>query len=263
MERNIKTNKQEFTLVVKISTTSKQNLRVIFADTDYKNTEYTNRNIIINGIATFYIQVPLCNDNAKLIIYNDDIGNIPSASDNTFKLLECFMIPLEKRFDLIDYKESGLASYLDFCQRFCITAGWIPTDTYRSDDYRYMIQFLPDIISSEYPYQPLNTSARICKDDGVIQVSQKKFESMTVPMRMIILLHEYSHFFVNDNIEDETEADLNGLSIYLGLGFPRIDAQNAFTDAFLGAPYEMNMERMQIIQDFIEHYDESRIVIIP
>ena len=263
MEKQIKTNKQQFTLVCQVSTASKQNLRVILTDTDYQNTEYTNRNIIINGVATFYIQVPLCNNNAKLIIYNEATGNVPSQSDSTFRLLKCFMIPLEKRFDLVDYKETGLASYLDFCQRFCLTAGWIPSDTYRSDDYRYMIQYLPDIFSSDYPYQPLNTSARICKDYGIIQASQKQFEVMTVPMRMVILLHEYAHFFVNNDIEDETEADLNALTIYLGLGYPRIDAQNAFTDAFLGAAYPMNMDRMQIIQDFIKHFDESQIVIIP
>ena len=263
MEKLIKTNKQEFSLVVRVSTASKQTLRVILADTDFINTQYTNRSLIVNGVVTFYINVPICNDNAKLIIYNEATGNIPSQSDSSFKLLEYFKVPLEKRFDLIDYKETGLASYLDFCQRFCLTAGWIPCDTYRSDDYRYIIQFLPDIMSSDYPHQPLNTSARICKDDGVIQVSQKKFESMTVPMRMIILLHEYSHFFVNNDIEDETEADLNGLTIYLGLGYPRIDAQNAFSEAFYGAPNLMNMERNQILQDFIQHFDESKIVIIP
>lgn len=232
-------------------------------DTDYANTEYTNRILTVNGVVTFFIQVPLCGKNAKLIIYNDDIGNIPSQSDPTFKVLECYMVPLEKRYDLIDYRENGLASFLDFCQRFCVNAGWLPTGTYRSDDSRYIIEFLPDILSDEPPYLPLNTSSRIAKDNGVIQVSQKKFETMTVPMRMVILCHEYSHFFVNINMEDETEADCNGLTIYLGLGYPRIDAKNAFTDAFMGADTEMNMERMQVIQDFIDHFDSSKIVIVP
>ncbi len=265
MEKLIRIGKdEEFSLVVKVSTASKQNLRVILADTTNINTEYTNRSLTVNGVATFYIQVPLSNEGtAKLIIYNEGTGNIPSLSDNTFKVLDCFKIPLEKRFDIIDYKDSGLAGYLNFCQRFCLSAGWIPTDEYRSDDYRYIIEYLPDIISSDYPFQPLNTSARINKDNGIIQGSQKKFEAMTVPMRMIILLHEYSHFFVNEDIEDETEADLNGLTIYLGMGFPRIDAQNAFSEAFLGAANLMNMERNEIIQDFIAHFDESKIVIIP
>ena len=249
-----------------MSTTSKQDLRVILKDTDLPNTKYTDRIITVNGVVTFHIQVPLCNDNAKLIIYNENIGNIPSLSDPTFRVLgkgnKPFMIPLEKRFDLIDYNESGLASFIKFAQQFSINAGFMPTGTYWSDDKRYYIEFLPDIISSDPPYMPLNTSSRIAKDNGVIQVSQVKFESMTVPMRFVILCHEFSHYFVNNNIEDETEADLNGLNIYLGLGYPRIDAQNAFADAFMGAPYHMNMERMMIIQDFIKDYDNSKILII-
>lgn len=261
MERLIRTNRQEFTLVVKVSTTSQQDLRVILQDTDLQNTCYTNRILSLNGVATFYIQVPLCNKNAKLIIYNEATGNIPRLSDGTFRILECFMIPLEKRYDLIDYNETGLASFIRFAQKFCMNAGWMNTGTYKSDDGRYFIEFLPDIISSDPPYMPLNTSSRIAKDNGVIQVSQVKFEPMSVPMRFVILCHEYSHYFVNNNIEDETEADLNGLNIYLGLGYPRIDAKNAFTDAFMGAPYDMNMDRMQVIQDFIDHYDSSRIVI--
>ena len=47
-------------------------------------------------------------------------------------------------------------------------------------------------------------------------------------MRMAILLHEFSHFYLNDRMEDETEADLNGLLIYLALGYPRIEAYQSF-----------------------------------
>jgi len=247
---------------VKVSTTSKRDLRVILKDTDYINTEYTNRIITVNGLATFFIQVPLCNKNAVLMIYDESIGNIPSKSDTTFKLVDCYMIPLEKRYDVIDYRETALASFIDFAQRFSINAGFLATGKYRSDDRRYNIEYLADILSDEPPFLPLNTCARIAKDNGIIQVSQKKFETMTVPMRMVILCHEYSHFFVNKNIEDETEADLNGLTIYLGLGYPRIDAKNAFIDAFMGAANEMNMDRMKVIQDFIDHYDESKILIV-
>ncbi len=269
MEIPIKTNREEFTLVVSVLTNSLQDLRVIFKDTDHENTEYTNRILTVKGKATIHIQVPLCDMNAKLVIYNNAIGNIPSLSDPTFKLVKCFKIPLEKRYDIIDYSQSDLARYISFCQRFCITAGWISTGTYKSDPVLgfiqpdpYYIQYLSDIMSSEPPYGTLNTPARICKDNGIIQASQRKFVDMTVPMRMCIMCHEYSHVFVNQDMEDEVEADINGLSIYLGLGFPRIDAQNAFTQAFLGAAYPMNGERMAIIQDFIQHYDESKIVIV-
>jgi hypothetical protein len=66
-------------------------------------------------------------------------------------------------------------------------------------------------------------------------------------MRMAILLHEFSHFYLNENIDDETEADLNGLLIYLGLGYPRIEGYQAFLDVFVDNPSQENKERYEMI----------------
>ena len=84
---------------------------------------------------------------------------------------------------------------------------------------------------------------------------------MTVPMRMVILLHEFSHFYINENIDDESEADLNELRIYLGLGYPRIEASDAFTESFMGAPYEENGRRYELIHRYITDFDSSKILI--
>jgi len=258
----IPTLREEFILVVKVSTFSPQKLRIILKDADANmpNTFYTNRVKTVDGDFTFEINVPLCGMNANLIVYNDEIGNIPAQGDNTFRVTKIFKVPLEKRRDLVDFTDPMLKSYINFCQRFCMNAGVLNSGNYVSDDKRYMIQYMPTITSSETG-ETLNTSARISKSDGVIQVSQEKFVSMTVPMRMIILLHEYSHFFVNNNIEDEIEADMNGLLIYLSLGYPRIEAHTAFTSAFYGAANDLNYERMQTIRKFIADFDSSQIIV--
>jgi len=80
---------------------------------------------------------------------------------------------------------------------------------------------------------------------------------MTVPMRMAILLHEYSHFYLNSDIANETEADLNGLTIYLGLGYPIREAYEAFAKTFIGYPSEQNKQRYDIINRFIREYIEE------
>ncbi len=92
-------------------------------------------------------------------------------------------------------------------------------------------------------------------------MSQDKFDPMTIPMRMIILLHEFSHFFVNKNIEDETEADLNGLIIYLSLGYPKKEADDSFSEAFYGADTPQNRERYQIITQFINDFSNSKTLV--
>jgi hypothetical protein len=80
-------------------------------------------------------------------------------------------------------------------------------------------------------------------------------------MRMAILLHEFAHFYLNENIEDEIEADLNGLLIYLGLGYPRIDGYEAFLRVFEGTPSQENKVRYDVINKFIQDFENKKYVI--
>ena len=105
----------------------------------------------------------------------------------------------------------------------------------------------------------LKTPARISRNQGIIEVSKLKFSKYSVPMRMAILLHEFSHFYLNSDMANETEADLNALIIYLGLGYPRIDAYNVFTQVFHTSPTELNKDRMKIIDDFIRNFENKYI----
>jgi hypothetical protein len=79
---------------------------------------------------------------------------------------------------------------------------------------------------------------------------------------MAILLHEFSHVYLNDNVDDEVEADLNGLLIYLGLGYPRIEAFEVFAKTFDGAPTEQNKIRYDKIVNFIDDFENQKIASI-
>jgi hypothetical protein len=85
--------------------------------------------------------------------------------------------------------------------------------------------------------------------------SGKQFLDFTVPNRKAILLHEFSHVYLNDNVDDEVEADLNGLLIYLGLGYPRIEAFEVFAKTFLNAPSDLNQMRYEKIKNFIDNFE--------
>ena len=80
-------------------------------------------------------------------------------------------------------------------------------------------------------------------------------------MRFAILCHEFSHFYVNEDMTDETEADINGLLIYLGLGYPRIEALEAFYEVFDNYPSEENKRRSDKIINFIDNFEKNNIVI--
>jgi hypothetical protein len=75
---------------------------------------------------------------------------------------------------------------------------------------------------------------------------------------MAILLHEFSHKYMNPKIgreiSDEISADINALNIYLSLGYPYIEAQYAFLKVFRGANNPFNKKRYLILDDFIKKF---------
>jgi hypothetical protein len=62
-------------------------------------------------------------------------------------------------------------------------------------------------------------------------------------------------------MDDEVEADLNGLLLYLGLGYPRIEAYQAFLETFKGVPSQQNKDRYDVINNFIKDFEKMNMVI--
>ncbi len=145
MEIPVTTRKEQFILEVTLLTNSPQYIHVIFKDARQPRTEYTNQVINVNGQRTIRIQCPLTGMQSTLVVYNEATGK----SDGTFRVLNVERKPLEKRVDLIDINNRDLKSYLNFCQRFCFNAGVLVAQNYRSDDGKYMIEYLQTIVSQD------------------------------------------------------------------------------------------------------------------
>jgi hypothetical protein len=169
-------------------------------------------------------------------------------------------LPLKRALSSFNHSNATIRSFVNFAQEFCAKAGYISAkgSIYTSNDGQFRIDYLDDIIDYE-TNRSLKTPARISRRQGIIEVSKKKFADYTVPMRMAILCHEFSHYYLNTEMSNETEADLNGLLIYLGLGYPRIDAYNVFTQVFMTSPTELNADRMKIIDDFIRNFEAKYV----
>jgi hypothetical protein len=203
--------------------------------------------------------MPISGKSALIKIWNDRLGE-NKEEDNSFEVIEIKKLPLEKRLDVLDFSNQNLRSFINFCTRFCFNAGHLSSGSYRSSDGKFTIEYVPTIISSKSGKE-LETPARISKDNGRIQVSQKKMIPDTIPMRMAILLHEYSHFYVNKDIDNESEADLNGLLIYLGLGYPRFEGHEAFLKTFINTPTEQNKVRYDKIKAFIDDFEKNNYIV--
>lgn len=248
----VPTRHEELTLMIKVFTQDPTKIRIKVLDEEQTDTSFTDRFKTVDGESTFYVRMPVSPKNALVYIYNEDNGNLMQGQDDSFEVESITKAPLEKKLDVVDFSNNDVRSFVNFATRFSYNAGSLPSGTYVSDDRRFVIKYLP-IIEDNGVEQ--STPARIDITNGNIEISKKQFIKFTVPNRMAILLHEFAHVYLNDNVDDEVEADLNSLLIYLGLGYPRIDAFEVFAKTFMNAPSEQNKDRYNKIKNFIDNFE--------
>jgi len=255
MRIKAKTKKKPCCLQITIRCKEPRKMYLKVKDDEKPFTNYTNRYCVVEGEETFWVRMPISPPIATIIIKSEN--QMDGAIDDSYKVGNLKILPLKRKLTAFNYTNSTIQNYINFCQEFCAKAGYISAGNsiYTSDDGKFRIDYLNDIVDDMG--KPLNTPARISKSQGIIEVSKDKFKEYTIPMRMCILLHEFSHYYLNTDISNETEADLNGLLIYLGLGYPRIDAYNVFTQVFSNSPNMVNGNRMKIIDKFIRNFEDT------
>jgi len=249
---SVPTRHEELTLLVKVKTYEPQKIRIKVIDAEQPYTTFTDRFRTVEGESIFFVRMPVSPREAMVYIFNEANGNMQVGADPSLEVVSITKEPLEKKLDVIDFSNGQVRSFVNFATRFAYNAGSLPSGTYTSDDRQFVIKYLNTIQDNGVEQ---TTPARIDIDSGIIEISKKQFRDFTVPNRMAILLHEFSHVYLNDNIDDEVEADLNGLLIYLGLGYPRIEAFEVFAKTFLAAPTEQNKMRYQKIVNFIDNFE--------
>jgi hypothetical protein len=250
----VPTRHEELTLIIKVFTHEPTKIRIKVIDESQQDTSFTDRYKTVDGETIFYVRMPVSPQNALVYVYNEDNGNLMQGQDDTFEVESIVKGALEKKLDVIDFSNTDVRSFVNFATRFSYNAGSLNSGNYTSDDQKFMIRYMPII---EDGGEEQTTPARIDTETGIIEVSKKQFLDFSVPNRMAILLHEFSHVYLNDNVDDEVEADLNGLLIYLGLGYPRIEAFEVFAKTFMNAPTDQNKERFDQIKNFIDNFENQ------
>jgi hypothetical protein len=251
MNKEILLNHKPCTIQVDIETFEPQKLWIKVSDAQQEHTYYTKRYAKINGKQTFFIRLPQSPKIADLVIYND-ISKDLNLQDDTFKINNVQIVPLKKT-PLKLSKQT--ISFIRFAQEFCEMAGVLEAsnkgEVYISDNGKFRIDYF-DEIRNELTGNVISTPARISQISGRIEVSKKAFINYSVPMRMAILLHEFSHFYINKNPHSEVQADLNGMKLYLAIGYPRIDAYNVFLNVFKGTENPESVTRFKKLDSFIK-----------
>lgn len=245
------------TLMFDIQTAFPKKMYIKVADAEKPNTIFTNRHCKVDAQEGIFVRMPIAPKKAVIIILSED--EIGGGQDKNYKVFDAKKLPLKRKLTSFNHANPTIQKFVKFAEQFSAKAGYISAkgSIYTSDDGKFRIDYLDDITDENG--RSIKTPARISRNEGIIEVSKVKFEKYTIPMRMAILLHEFSHFYLNTDMANETEADLNGLLIYLGLGYPRIDAYNVFTQVFSTSANELNANRMRIIDDFIRNFEEKYI----
>jgi len=251
------TEEKPCTLLVRIKTLTPRKIYLKVTDDSNPNTAYTNRYCTINDEQSLFIRMPLSPKRAVIDVKSE--VELSGKEDKGYKVTALKVLPIKRKLSAFDYANPTIKRFIRFAQEFCQKAGYISANgsVYMSDDGKFRIDYLNDIVDEKG--ESLKTPARISRTEGIIQISKQKFDSYTIPMRMVILCHEFSHYYLNGNMSSEVEADLNALLIYLGLGYPRIDAYNVFTQVFYTAPTEQNKKRMKIIDNFIQNFERKYV----
>lgn len=252
----IETGNAKMSLHITIKCNGKKTFRVWAEDYGKPNSRYADRTITVEGERTIYFSFPV--SPRSLFIGCVNTGNVTD---------EDFSFEVEKK-ELKTYNvwlDEETRDFLKLAIYFSQVCGFErPTEKGRlftTDDGQFNIKYFP-IIKDFSTGKMLGTPARIGHNSGIIEVAACRFDKYTIPMRMAILLHEFSHKYKNPkmnlDISNEIGADINALYIYLGLGFSKVDAIYVFANVFLKAQTPSNMDRMRKLMDYIQKFENQQ-----
>jgi len=263
MHIDIPSNNFAFQLAITIESKEPVRMRLIAVDPNKPATKYVDRQGEVRGSRTFFMKFPTSPKQLKIIILNTEMGDMPYGDDPTFSIKDIKVEKL-KQYDV--WWNTDTKNFYKFAVEFSQNAGVLSAGNkkphiYRSNDGKFTIDYYNTIRDKKG--KKLSTPARIGHNSGIIEVSKAKFLRYSVPMRLIILMHEFSHKYLNPKldrkIEYETGADIQALYIYLGKGWSPVEAHKAFLKVFRSAKSKGNHKRYKIIRDFIEKYENGNV----
>ena len=252
---NIESNNQQFSISVNLKTEGKKRVRICLEDTGKANSKYGDRTISIDESRSIYFNLPVSPKQLTL-----KVVNVEEVNDKNIQVTT-IMTPLRSYNIHID---SETKTFLNLSIPFAQVCGFEQASPngriFTNKNKTFTIKYF-DIIRDYKSGKSLNTPARIGHQTGNIEIAKVKFDKYTIPMRMMILLHEYSHVYRNPKIglpiDDEVGADINALYIYLGMGWSKIDAICVYANVFLKAQTQGNVTRMRKIMDYIAKFENQ------
>jgi hypothetical protein len=255
MQRAYESNNRKMSLHITVVCNGTKKFRVWAEELGKKDSKYADRVISVTNSRTIHFNFPV-SPNTLFI----GCLNAQNSSDKDFEVT-IKEEPL-KTYNIV--MDSDTREFVQMAINVSQTIGFAPPPQsgtlYQTSDGKFNIKNFP-AITDRTTGEVIGTPARIGHSTGLIEIAYQRFRQYTVPMRLCILLHEYSHKYRNPKIglkiNNEFGADINGLYIYLGIGFSKVDAICVFAEVFLKAQTDGNIQRMRKIQDYIQRFENQ------
>lgn len=235
-----------FNLLLSIQTPCALKLRLTVFDPLTKRI-FSDRRLRLDKSRTVLVKLPIVSEQLRVSLQNEHLQNgITPFKLEQIKVVADTKCPLE----LSDADKN----FIRFAKWFSIEVDKLGAGEkgtlYQSEGFT--ILYLDTIKDGVLE---LTTPARIARESGVIEVSKKAIKDYTVPMLIVMLLHEYAHKFKNPEygkkVENELTADLIACNIALNLGFDPLEVENCFRAVFSKKNTDLNRRRIKAIMDFI------------
>lgn len=257
MDYTIGTRCDPCTIKIRISSLKPCQLRLQVIDPQLANTFLANRLVITRAGESHDCFVPLpVSPYKSLIRIMADNPGYPDGDGYTVESITKMGLTTYK--DAIDWTNKEVRQAIKLGYQFCYNAGWLPTTAddraYCSPDASLRIKYLPVLLDPKTNKESV-TPMRISETTSIIEASQSLCIPFTVAGRAVMYFHEFSHKYENKDPDWELEADLNGLTIYLALGFSRYEALQVYQTVFSRVPSEENTKRMVHIERFINNFE--------
>lgn len=210
---------------------------------------------------SLYVQMPRTGKGIEITIFEEGMNQ--ADAPRSFTIEKMRLRPLVRQMRVIDYTNKYIRNFIPFAEKFCFNAGVLPT--YNNRNYtnvpesavRRML-FTGPIFEIKYVSVIQEkgmahlTPARIGIFDKIIEIAKSKYQPMTIPGRMAVICHEFAHLHMNNEMEDEAEADINGCKLYIALGYPIIELYEMYQSMFYQSQTDVNFERYEKVKKFID-----------
>lgn len=249
IKKLLNTNNKTTNVVVNISVAKPTKVRLLAHDPYKKGAIYIDRWKTISKNEDLEIRLPKSPKHLMVLVKPESTHSLIRVNDIKTKSLNQYPYCFKSK--------KKVREFVKFAQEFAENLALLKPGSYYSDNGKFRIDLKP-VITDDQTKKALLTPARISNINGRIEVSKKHFIKMTIPMRIAILLHEFAHFNLNKKQKDEVEADLNALKIYLGLGYPYVEAHKSFIHTFKENQSAQNINRYKYIKKFVSDFDKMK-----